>query len=216
MMRPGDLRGMMRLTLLLGAVGLARADPGAKRPNIIMVFADDMGWGDLGANLDSVIPSTTPHLDALAASGVRFTDLHSGASVCTPARGALLTGRLGLRTGITNNFSPGAMYGIPSGEARTRPSARPPCFVDLSTQRRCVGRTEHTSAPPPRRPAAAAHLLPCRPLPCPAARAQVTVAELLSDVGYDTLMLGKWHLGHHEGYRPVDRGFDAWFGVPYS
>ena len=212
MMRPGDL-----LTLLLGAVGLARADPGAKRPNIIMVFADDMGWGDLGANLDSVIPSATPHLDALAASGVRFTDLHSGASVCTPARGALLTGRLGLRTGITNNFSPGAMYGLPSGEARVH--ARPPAPPASSTCPRNDDASVGQSIPPRLRradrppPPTSSHVAPS---PAPAARAQVTVAELLSDVGYDTLMLGKWHLGHHEGYRPVDRGFDAWFGVPYS
>ncbi len=65
-------------------------------PNIIMILADDMGYGDLGAyNRDSKIP--TPHLDRLAAEGLKFTDAHS-ASFCTPSRYALLTGRYLWRT----------------------------------------------------------------------------------------------------------------------
>ena len=55
-------------------------------------------------------------MNALAASGMRFTDLHAGASVCTPSRAALLTGRLGLRTGITHNFAPPSVAGLPTNE----------------------------------------------------------------------------------------------------
>ena len=62
------------------------------RPNIVILYADDMGYGDLGANNPaSKIP--TPHLDRLAAHGVRFTDGHSSSGICTPSRYALLTGR---------------------------------------------------------------------------------------------------------------------------
>ncbi len=63
-----------------------------KLPNIIIVYADDMGWGDIASqNPESKIP--TPHLDRLAAEGMRFTDGHSSASVCSPSRYAMLTGR---------------------------------------------------------------------------------------------------------------------------
>jgi hypothetical protein len=86
----------------------------------------DWGFGDMGANWDGVDPTTadpkfprprfTPHMDALAASGMRLTDFHTAASVCTPSRAGLLTGRLGLRTGITHNFNPSSSKGLPIGE----------------------------------------------------------------------------------------------------
>ena len=63
-----------------------------ERPNIVIIYADDMGYGDMTCqNPDSKIP--TPHLDQLAQDGVRFTDGHSSSGVCTPSRYALLTGR---------------------------------------------------------------------------------------------------------------------------
>lgn len=64
------------------------------KPNIIYILADDMGYGDLSRNNpESKIP--TPHLDRLAAEGMRFTDAHAGSSVCTPSRYNILTARLG-------------------------------------------------------------------------------------------------------------------------
>ena len=64
----------------------------AAQPNVVILYADDMGYGDLGANNpDSKIP--TPNLDRLAAEGMRFTDGHSSSGICTPSRYALLTGR---------------------------------------------------------------------------------------------------------------------------
>lgn len=67
-------------------------DGTARRPNIVILFADDMGWGDPRCfNPDSAIP--TPHMDRLAAEGRRFTDAHSPGAVCTPSRYGLLTGR---------------------------------------------------------------------------------------------------------------------------
>jgi hypothetical protein len=71
--------------------------------NIVIFFGDDWGYGDIGANWDAT-KGLTPHLDQLAAEGKRFTDFHVGSSVCTPSRAALLTGRLGLRTGVVRNF----------------------------------------------------------------------------------------------------------------
>ncbi|MEY3897198.1 MAG: Arylsulfatase [Verrucomicrobiota bacterium] len=82
----------LRIAVLLAASAgfLHAAD--AKRPNILILYADDMGYGDLGANNPaSKIP--TPHLDRLAAEGMRFTDGHSSSGVCTPSRYAMLTGR---------------------------------------------------------------------------------------------------------------------------
>lgn len=66
------------------------------QPNIVLVLADDLGWGDLSCYGARKI--TTPNIDALAAEGVRFTDAHAASSVCTPSRYALLTGRYSWRS----------------------------------------------------------------------------------------------------------------------
>ena len=130
----------------------------APRPNIALLFMDDHGWGDLGANTGT--PALTPEMDKLAADGLRFTDFHVAFSVCTPSRGALLTGRYGARTGITSNFGPESMHGMATGE--------------------------------------------------------LTIANVLSSVGYEAAMIGKWHLGHNEPHHPTYRGFSSFFGLPYS
>ena len=83
--------------------------------NVIIFFGDDWGFGDIGANW-APTKGLTPHLDQLAAEGKRFTDFHVGASVCTPSRAALITGRLGLRTGTVSNFGPSSLYGLPLTE----------------------------------------------------------------------------------------------------
>ncbi|MFM7206241.1 MAG: sulfatase-like hydrolase/transferase [Planctomycetaceae bacterium] len=80
-----------------------------ERPNIVILYADDMGFGDLGANNPaSKIP--TPHLDRLAAEGMRFTDAHSSSGICSPSRYALLTGRHHWRDfhDIVNSFGASA------------------------------------------------------------------------------------------------------------
>ena len=72
-----------------------------EKPNIVIIYADDMGYGDCTANnLESKIP--TPNIDHLAAEGMRFTDAHSPATVCTPSRYGLLTGINPAREGIVN------------------------------------------------------------------------------------------------------------------
>jgi len=72
----------------------------AKRPNIVVLLADDLGWKDIGCYGG---PVKTPTLDRLAAHGVRFTDFYAGAAVCAPSRAVLLTGRHHARTGMYSN-----------------------------------------------------------------------------------------------------------------
>jgi arylsulfatase A-like enzyme len=89
---------------------LAGAALGATaRPNIVFILADDLGYGDLSCyNAQSKIP--TPHLDALARGGLRFTNAHTPSAVCTPSRYGLLTGRYAWRTrltqGVLDGFDP--------------------------------------------------------------------------------------------------------------
>lgn len=68
------------------------------KPNVIIIMADDLGYGGIGCYGDKNIQ--TPHIDKLAANGIKFTDFHSNAPVCTPTRAALLTGRYQQRSGI--------------------------------------------------------------------------------------------------------------------
>ncbi|MHC4996544.1 MAG: sulfatase-like hydrolase/transferase, partial [Planctomycetota bacterium] len=77
---------------------------GAEHPNIVLILADDLGYGDVACyNPESKVP--TPHLDRLAAQGMRFTDAHSPSTVCSPTRYSLMTGRMAFRTGMRGVFT---------------------------------------------------------------------------------------------------------------
>ncbi len=77
-----------------GGWALARAEP--SKPNVLLILADDLGYGDVGCyNDQSKVP--TPNLDRLAGEGMRFTDAHSPATVCTPSRYSLMTGQMAFR-----------------------------------------------------------------------------------------------------------------------
>jgi arylsulfatase A len=100
-----DPLSLAALALVAGCAAAPQSAPAptarsaAAAPNVVVILADDLGWGDLGAyNPDSRIP--TQHLDGLAAQGVRFTDAHSPSAVCTPTRYGLLTGRYCWRTRV--------------------------------------------------------------------------------------------------------------------
>lgn len=88
----------------LVAVGLAARDVlAAERPNIVVILADDLGYGDVRCyNQESKV--ATPNLDRLASDGLRFTDAHSPSTVCTPTRYGLLTGRMPFRNGRRGVF----------------------------------------------------------------------------------------------------------------
>jgi arylsulfatase A len=108
-------RTILRLALIALAICLSccpsvtRAGGLPARPNIVLILADDLGYGDLGCyNRDSKIP--TPRIDRLAAEGMRCTDAHTPSSVCSPTRYGLLTGRYAwrsrLKSGVLNGYSP--------------------------------------------------------------------------------------------------------------
>jgi len=89
-------------------------------PNVIIIFMDDMGWGDLSSFGHPTI--STPHIDRLANEGQKWTNFYTASSVCSPSRGALLTGRYPIRIGLGPTqeskrvFFPNSTGGLPSDE----------------------------------------------------------------------------------------------------
>ncbi len=124
------------------------AENEAKRPNIILIMADDMGYSDIGCFGGEI---STPNIDALAAKGIRFTHFYNNA-VCMPTRASLLTGLYPHQVGAGDR-------------ARLRPTGN------------------------------------------------VTLAEVLREAGYRTLMSGKWHNGSTEEELPTSRGFERYWGL---
>ena len=101
---------------LLGLIPAIRADPAMPPtpPNVVIIYADDLGYGDLGCFGATDIK--TPHIDRIARDGIRFTDFYSASAVCSPSRAALLTGRIPQRMGITGVFFPESFTGMPTDE----------------------------------------------------------------------------------------------------
>lgn len=128
---------------------------GVERPNIIVIMADDLGFGDLSCYGATSIK--TPNIDRLAASGIRFTSGYCSASTCTPTRYSFLTGKYAFRT-------PGTGVAPPNG----------PAIIEPDT---------------------------------------VTIASLLKDVGYQTKVIGKWHLGlgprQNEANKTAEKSSDS-------
>jgi arylsulfatase A len=139
-------------SLQTSAVGV-----GQKSPNVILMICDDLGYGDPGC-YGSKLP--TPHLDAMAAEGVRMTRFNSAHPVCSASRAALLTGRYGHRMNTMGAFGPGSPIGTSLDET--------------------------------------------------------LLSKLFRVAGYSTMAIGKWHLGDKPEYLPTNRGFDSFYGVPYS
>ena len=129
----------------------------SRKPNIVVLFADDVGYGDLSCYGHPTIQ--TPNLDRLAADGIRLTSFYSAPS-CVPARTQLMLGVYPPRVNLGRTGS-GGKGGIPAD--------------------------------------------------------RVTLAQALKNAGYRTAMMGKWHLGYAKDESlPVGKGFDYWFGLPYS
>ncbi len=149
-------------TTALGA-GIEQAHaaqrPRTRRPNILFILADDLGYGDLSSY--GRPDYQTPVLDNLARQGLRFTSAYAAAPICTPTRCAYITGRYPQRLAV--------------GLAEPLTASSP---LDLGL--------------PPEHP---------------------TVASLLKGNGYDTALVGKWHLGWKPEFGPNRHGFDEFFGV---
>jgi arylsulfatase A-like enzyme len=102
-------RVSVALLCALAATGAFASD---RPPNLVIIFADDLGYGDVGAYGSEVI--STPNIDALAAAGVRFTDGYVAAAVCSPSRAGLMTGRYPQRFGY--HFNDNSRTGLPTTE----------------------------------------------------------------------------------------------------
>lgn len=178
---PRDTRAVAQLVRPL------RPAAGSNRPpNIVVVLADDLGWGDLGVQGSRVVAS--PNIDALAAEGVRLTDFYASAPVCTPSRAGLLTGRYPPRTGLASVLSA-------AGDSFTRTAMRRLAIGAgrLGTTDMAGGGSVVRGLPP----------------------SEITIAEALKERGYSTAAVGKWHLGdftHFPEYHPSRHGFDHFFG----
>jgi arylsulfatase len=98
-------------TALVGAGGTARAAD--KKPNIVVIMGDDIGWFNIGAYNMGMMAGKTPNLDKLAKQGMKFTDYYGEAS-CTAGRAAFITGELPIRTGMTTVGQAGAKIGMPA------------------------------------------------------------------------------------------------------
>ncbi len=172
---------------------VVRRSPSApvRPPNVVVILADDLGYGDTGPYGGTLI--RTPNLDALAKQGARFTDFYASDSSCSSSRAGLLTGRYALRAGI--DF-PLLAANAPLVERLLRPIGR------WSAE---LGMTDMVQVLPP-----AVDGLPA---------SEITIPEALRLAGYATGMVGKWHLGDFSAlpqYNPLRHGFDSFAGFPHS
>lgn len=112
------MRRLYQASLIWVVLALLFSAAAEAKPNIVVIFCDDMGYGDLGAFGHPTI--RTPNLDRMAAEGQKWTSFYAAAPVCTPSRAALMTGRLPIRSGMCNDtrrvLFPNSSGGIPEEE----------------------------------------------------------------------------------------------------
>jgi len=119
--------------MILPAQAASATEP--SKPNFVIIMADDLGWGDISAyHEDSLIK--TPHIDKLTTQGLSFTDAHSSASVCTPSRYGLLTGRYCWRTRLTKQVLNGYSNLLIDAETPTMPKL----FQTHGYKTACIGK----------------------------------------------------------------------------
>ncbi|HPK46128.1 MAG TPA: sulfatase-like hydrolase/transferase, partial [Spirochaetota bacterium] len=159
-------------------------------PNIIIILADDMGYGDLGCYGSRAI--NTPNIDRLAQQGMRFTDFYCASPLCSPSRAGLLTGRYPLRTGITFPLQPGKDTFMRKIVKELGYIFGALGVVDLHGAKNLVNGLPHS---------------------------EITIAHALKLRNYATCAVGKWHLGDFvvdESYHPHHYGFDRFVGFNAS
>lgn len=132
-----------------------------EKPNVIIILADDAGYADFGFQGSNEFQ--TPNIDKIAKSGVRFSQGYVSASVSSPSRAGILTGRYQERFGHENNLPEVPLYGTTSENSGLNVNEK-------------------------------------------------TLADILKGQGYTTGIIGKWHLGAHENFHPLNRGFDYFYG----
>lgn len=154
--------------------GIQPAGQPSRPPNIVLIVADDLGFGDLGAYGGELIQ--TPIIDRLAEEGMRMTNFYACASTCTPSRAGLLTGRYPKRSHMVQPLYP-----------KNHPMEY---FLKL------INRFPYDVVGLP--------------------QDEATLPEILSNGGYSTCLVGKWHLGDQPGHLPNDSGFDEFYGVLYA
>jgi hypothetical protein len=108
----GGLAAAILFAAAQGPSGPARAQESAKKPNILVIMGDDVGWFNIGAYHRGIMSGKTPNLDKLAAEGMMFTDYYAEAS-CTAGRANFVTGELPIRTGLTTVGQAGSPLGMP-------------------------------------------------------------------------------------------------------
>ena len=164
---------MLRRSLLqgLGALPLAsRVRAATRKPNVVFILADDLGYGDLSCYGSTTI--RTPHIDRIAAQGMRFSQFYSNAPECTPTRSALMSGEYQQRFG-------GLECAMGIGNVGRYDEA-------IWLQKR-----DELGLPP----------------------SAITMPRILKDHGYDTAIIGKWHLGYLPKFSPNRHGFDEFYGI---
>lgn len=207
----------MKRLVGIGMLGLLSAVSvsAAKKPNVVVILADDLGWMDIVSNAvraKNVTPEEcfyeTPHIDQMAAEGMTFTQAYS-AALCSPGRAALLTGQYPARFGFLT--ASGHMTGSYFARETTPPE-------DYHIYDRKKNTAEQTNP-------AIGYISSAFTYALQSGQPHdeydaLTIPEALK--GYRSAMLGKWHLGAlgTEGYQPRDHGFEelAYFdhgGSPY-
>ncbi len=158
--------------------------PADRPPNIILILADDLGWNDLtyagGGVAGGTVP--TPNIDSIAAEGVTFTNGYAANGTCAPSRAAIMSGRYGTRFGFEFTPTPPGMMQL----AKLAP-------IDTGRLRKTITYPDAES-------------VDYADMGMPSS--EITIAELLSDQGYHTAHIGKWHIGTTNGMAPLDQGFD--------
>jgi uncharacterized sulfatase len=157
--------------------------PSERPPNIVLILADDLGWNDISMNGPNPT-AQTPNIDALAADGVTFSQGYAANGTCAPSRAALMSGRYGTRFGFEYTPTPSGMMSalrlMDDGDER---ALRPASVFNPEENELSY---DEMGMPP----------------------SEITLAELLSERGYHTVHIGKWHLGRANGMAPHDQGFD--------
>ncbi len=175
--RKAALPGLAVIVALLIADKPVSAQPPL---NFIIILVDDLGWTDLTCQGSKYYE--TPHVDRLAAQGMRFTDGYAACAVCSPTRAAVQTGRYPGRVGVTDWIRSKFQNGI------IPPDGKNP--------------TEYVGGKRP---------LLCPPNPLFMELDEFTLAEALKPAGYVSCHIGKWHLGQIDQF-PEKQGYDENYG----